>query len=94
MATMFVRHKVSDYDNWKRVYDEFASVRKEKGVTAASVHRDSNESDLIIVVHKFMDMNSAMAFANSEELKATMERAGVSGPPEIWFGEDIEQTPY
>jgi hypothetical protein len=38
MATMFARHKVSDYGNWKRVYDEFASVRKENGVTGASVH--------------------------------------------------------
>lgn len=91
---MFVRHKVSDYDNWKRVYDEFASVRQREGVTAASVHRDSNSPDDIIVVHQFKDMNAAMRFAHSEELKSTMEKAGVSGTPEMWFGEDIERTPF
>jgi quinol monooxygenase YgiN len=91
---MFARHKVSDYDNWKRVYDEFASVRKEKGVTTASVHRDPNEPDIITITHQFEDMNAATAFANSEELKSAMEKAGVSGPPEIWFGEEIEHTPY
>jgi quinol monooxygenase YgiN len=91
---MFVRHKVSDYGNWKRVYDEFASVRKEKGVTGASVHRDANDADAIIVTHQFKDMNAARALADSEELKSAMANAGVSGPPEIWFGEDIEQTPY
>lgn len=94
MATMFVRHKVSDYGNWKRAYDEFASVRKEKGVTGASVHRDANAPDAMIVTHQFKDMNAAMAFADSEELKSAMANAGVSGPPEIWFCEDIEQTPY
>ena len=94
MATMFVRHKVSDYDSWKRAYDEFASVRKEKGLTAASVHRDPNDPDIIIVMHQFKDMNAAKGFANSEDLKSAMAKGGVSGPPEVWFGEDIEHTPY
>jgi quinol monooxygenase YgiN len=94
MATMFVKHTVSDYGNWKRVYDEFARVRKEKGVTGASVHRDPNDRNVVIVTHRFKDVNTARAFANSEELKATMADAGVSGAPEIWFTDDIEQTPY
>jgi quinol monooxygenase YgiN len=94
MATMFVRHMVSDYGNWKRVYDQFASVRKENGVTGASVHRDANDRNVIIVTHRFKDMNAARAFANSEDLKSAMADAGVTGQPEIWFTEDIEQTPY
>jgi quinol monooxygenase YgiN len=94
MATMFVRHTVSDYGAWKRIYDEFASVRKEKGVTGASVHRDPEDANTIVVVHHFADMGAARAFAGSEELKSAMANAGVTGPPEIWFGEDVERTPY
>lgn len=94
MATMFVRHKVEDYGNWKRVYDEFASTRKEKGVTGASVHRDANDPNTLVVTHQFKDLNAARAFADSEELKSAMANAGVAGPPEIWFTEDIEQTPH
>ena len=94
MATMFARHKVNDYGNWKRAYDEFVSVRKEKGVTGASVHRDASDPNIIIVTHQFNDVNTAMAFANSEELKSAMANAGVAGPPEIWFSEDIERTSY
>lgn len=93
-TTMFVKHKVEDYGNWKRVYDEFASVRKGKGVTAASVHRDANNPDTVIVTHQFKDMNAATEFVNSEELKSAMGNAGVNGPPEFWFGDDIEQTSY
>ena len=94
MATMFAKHKVNDYGNWKRTYDEFASVRKEKGVTGASVHRDASDPNIIIVTHQFNDVNAAMAFANSVELKSAMANAGVAGPPEIWFSEDIERTSY
>lgn len=94
MVTMFVKHEVSDYGSWKRVYDEFASTRKELGVTGASVHRDSNDPNEITVTHQFDNLNAATAFANSEQLKSAMANAGVAGPPDIWFTEDVEQTPY
>jgi quinol monooxygenase YgiN len=92
-TTMFAKHTVSNYENWKRVYDKFALVRKEKGVTGASVYRDVKAPNTVIVTHRFKDTNAATAFANSEDLKAAMADAGVAGPPEFWFGEDIEQTP-
>jgi quinol monooxygenase YgiN len=94
MTTMFVRHKVDDFGKWKRVYDEFASTRKEKGVTGASVHRDASDPDTLFVTHQFGDLDAAKAFADSQELKSAMAKAGVAGPPEIWFTEDIERTPY
>jgi quinol monooxygenase YgiN len=94
MATMFARHTVSDYNHWKSVYDQFASVRQENGVLGASVHRDAQDPNIITITHQFNDVNAAMAFANSEELKAAMADAGVAGPPEIWFTEDVEQTAY
>ena len=93
-TTMFARHTVKNYETWKRVYDQFGSTRKEKGVTGASVHRGAKDPNDITVTHQFKDMNAATAFANSDELKSAMADAGVAGPPDIWFTEDIEQTPY
>jgi quinol monooxygenase YgiN len=94
MASIFVKHKVNDYASWKRVYDDFASYRKQNGVTAASVHRDPDDPTMIIVMHRFGDVNAAQNFLNSDELRAAMANAGVSGQPEIWLTEDVEQTPY
>jgi presenilin-like A22 family membrane protease len=93
-ATLFVKHKVSDYSNWKRGYDDFTPFRNKSSITAANVHRDVNDPMIIMVTHQFKDAGSMMAFANSAELKAAMAGAGVIGMPEIWFSEDLEHTDY
>jgi quinol monooxygenase YgiN len=92
MATLFVKHTVKDYGNWKRVYDEFATTRKQNGVTGASVYRSAESPKTLIVTHQFNDMKAAQAFADSDVLKSAMANAGVEGHPEIWFGEEIEST--
>jgi quinol monooxygenase YgiN len=87
MTTIFVKHKVKDYANWKRAYDAFDATRKKFGVTGESVYHDADDSSNVIVTHTFKDTSAAKAFVGSEELKSAMEQAGVAGPPEIWFGE-------
>ena len=93
-ATLFVRHQIGDYGKWKSVYDGLASVRQKMGVTGASVHRDANDKNTLIITHRFNDMKAAMAFTNSEDLKTAMQNSGVMGQPVFWFGEDIETTAH
>lgn len=73
---------------WRRVYHEFDGTRKKLGVTGASVYRDADDSSIVIATHNFKDISTAKAFVGSAELQSAMERAGVAGPPEIWFGEE------
>jgi hypothetical protein len=68
MATMFVRHTISDYKVWRKAYDDFAPVQKAKGVTAKAVYHS---------------VEAAQAFAKSDELKKAMQGAGVVGTPTI-----------
>ena len=92
MVTLFIKAKVRAYADWKPGYDEFAQKRKEKGVTAASVHRDVSDPTLVTVTHQFATLAEARAFAGWEELRSAMMASGVEGAPEIWFAEDVEQT--
>lgn len=94
MVTLFIKAKVRAYDDWKPGYDEFAQKRKEKGVTAASVHRDVSDPTMVTVTHQFADLAAAQAFAGWEELRSAMMKGGVEGAPDIWFTEDIGQTEY
>jgi hypothetical protein len=85
MATMLVRHTVSDYKIWRKAYDDFAPVQDAKGVTAEAVYQAADNPNDVTVTHEFASVESAQAFAESAELKKAMQNAGVVGPPTIWF---------
>ena len=85
MATLFVRHSVSDYAAWRKAYDSVAPLQKAGGVTAEAVYQSADDPNDVTVTHEFASIAAAKAFAGSEDLKAAMQRAGVVGAPTIWF---------
>ena len=85
MTTMFVRHQVTDFANWKKVYDGLAPTQKQHGVTADAVYQAADDPRDVTVTHEFATLAAAQSFAASEELHAAMQKAGVSGAPTIWF---------
>ena len=89
MATMFIRHTISDYKAWRKVYDEFAPLQKAKGVTAEAVYPAADNPNDITVTHEFGSVEAAQAFAKSDELKKAMQGAGVVGAPTIWFANKV-----
>ncbi len=94
MASMFIKHRVADYAKWKSAFDEHEAMRREHGIISHSLHRDADDPNVVIIAFRVSDLNRAKEFAASEELRSTMERAGVQGPPEIWFAEDVEEKRY
>ena len=85
MATMFIRHTISDYKAWRKVYDDVGPVQKAAGVTAQAVYQAADNPNDITVTHEFGSVEAAQAFAESAELKSAMQGAGVVGAPTIWF---------
>jgi hypothetical protein len=55
------------------------------GVTDHGVFQLDGDPNDITVYHEFATLDAAKAFASSERLRETMHRAGVQGPPDIWF---------
>jgi len=94
MASVFVKHRVADYAAWKPVFDEHEAVRRQAGMTAHSLHRDADDPNVIIIAFRVNDIARAREFASSPDLREAMQRAGVQGPPEFWFAEDIEDKAY
>jgi hypothetical protein len=85
VVTLFVRHKVADYDAWRRVYDGFGPVQQRFGVQQQAVYRAVEDPTDITVTHEFADGDTARAFAGSTELHDAMGKAGVQGAPTVWF---------
>jgi hypothetical protein len=86
---MYVRHHVTDFAAWRKVYDAFDAKRREMGVTGQAVYRSIDDANDVTVTHDFT--NAAKAFASSPDLKAAMENAGVKGTPQIWLTTRAEQ---
>jgi hypothetical protein len=87
MATLFVRHTVSDYAKWRGVYDSFAPIQAKGGVLAQAVYQSPDDPNDVTVTHDFASLEAARAFAGAPELKSAMSNAGVVGAPTVWFAE-------
>jgi heme-degrading monooxygenase HmoA len=92
MTYVLVLHHVEDYSRWKLVYDEDRVVRKDKGSKGSSVLRNADDPNHIVVITEWENLESAKNFAESEDLKNTMQRAGVIGRPAVFYLEEIERT--
>jgi heme-degrading monooxygenase HmoA len=85
MATMLVQHKVKNYAEWKKVYDSAAGLRASNGELSDQIYRDARDPNKVTLVFKWNSLANAQKWAQSPELKAAMEKAGVDGPPSISF---------
>ncbi|MBZ9672447.1 cyclase [Mesorhizobium sp. B3-2-1] len=85
MTTLFVRHTVSDYEAWRKVYDGFAPVQKANGVKAEAVYQAADNPNDVTVTHDFASAAEAQAFIKNPKLKEAMASAGVVGAPTMWI---------
>ena len=92
MSTVAViRHRVSDFDAWKQVYDGFTPVQSENGVRAHQVLRSIDKPSEVVVTHTFDSPESARAFFELPELKDAMSGAGVdTGSLEVTYFDEVE----
>lgn len=87
MARMYVWHKVSDFNSWKKVYDGMHDLRKKMGCTGENVFRHDNNPNELLIMTTWGTKDQAMKFGTSDELKKGMEKAGVITKPDISFSE-------
>jgi heme-degrading monooxygenase HmoA len=89
MAQLFIRHKVKDFPKWKSMFDEHAAKRKAAGCKGGRLFRREKDTNEIMILFEWEDLGKAHQFAESEDLRQTMERAGVVGEPELYFLDEI-----
>lgn len=85
MVTLFVRHSVSDYGAWRKVYDEFFETRKQAGVTGEGVYQSVDDPNDVTLMLGFEIIEAARAFPENQKLEAAYRQAGSIGAPAIWF---------
>jgi hypothetical protein len=88
-ATLYIRHPVLNYAEWRRAFDDHAPTRERYGLTVLRVqHAVGNPLEIIITLEA-KDLARAREFVDSDDLRTAIMRAGVAGRPEIWWAEEI-----
>lgn len=73
MATVFVHHRVADYDKWRPVFDE--AVKSDIG--RDRVWRGVDAPNVVIVANEFTSRQAAEAAMKNPALAESMGRGGV-----------------
>jgi len=90
MPYLLVRLKVEDYAKWKPVFDEVRTWRMVSGLKSTRLFRSADNPNEIIVIREWDDLENARRFAQSEDLRKAMERAGVADRPDFYYLDEVE----
>src|ERR1700694_2072014 len=93
MPYLFIRHKVTDYPKWKSAFDKHGDTRQANGSRGGQLFRNANDPNELIILFEWDDLERARQFTQSEDLRQTMQRAGVVGQPDIYYLEAVEHLP-
>ncbi len=85
LPAAIVRHEVSDFGAWKRVFDGDAGRRASAGVVGHAVNRSAEKPNVVVVYLQAESLAALRAFTSKPELKEVMKTAGVIGAPDISF---------
>jgi len=93
MGYLLIRHKVEDYARWKAAYDEHEAARKAGGSQGERLFRSAGDPNEVVALLEWDELGKARRFAESDDLRQVMRRAGVAERPELHFLEAVESTP-
>jgi len=85
---LLIRHKVRDFAEWKPGYDAHLAKRVEAGLTEKYLLRGATDANEVVALFEAQDLDRAKAFAESADLRETMQKVGVIDQPDIYFLND------
>ena len=93
MPYVLIRHKVEDYAKWKTIFDEHGATRGAAGCKGGQLLRNADDPNELVILFEWDDLDKARQFGQSDDLRETMERAGVADRPDVYFLDEIERPP-
>jgi heme-degrading monooxygenase HmoA len=90
MQHVLIRLTVADYAKWKPVFDEYKSVRKTSGSQGGRLFRSKDNANEVSILWEWDTLDNARQFFTSQDLRETMQRAGVTGLPEVYYLDEVE----
>ncbi|MEW6028739.1 MAG: cyclase [Chloroflexota bacterium] len=93
MIHVLVRFTVEDLAKWKPVFEEAAGLRKNFGSMGVHAFSKAESPNEVFVLGDYADKARAMQMFQSQEFREATQRAGVKGPPEVTFLDEVVNLP-
>jgi hypothetical protein len=74
MPYMLIRHKVADYEKWKPAFDAHAPTRQAGSSKGGQLFRTIEDPNHLLILLEVEDLGKAQQFAQSDDLRETMQR--------------------
>lgn len=94
MPYLLIRQHVADYEQWKLAFDSYSVTRQANGSRGGLLFRNASDPNELVVLLEWDVLEKARQFAQSEELREVMQRAGVVDHPTVSFLKDGEQVSW
>ena len=85
MSYVLIIHQVKNYAQWKVVFDEAATIRKEAGEQSYQVLKTQSDANKIVHFSKWSSIDRAKEFFESPKLIDIRKKAGVKAPEFIYL---------
>lgn len=92
MPSLVIRHQVADYATWKPHFDAHAVTRRANGSQGSRIFQSASDPNEVVTFLEWDDLERARLFAQSDDLRDAMTRAGVVGKPDLWFLEETSRS--
>ncbi|MBE0681645.1 MAG: hypothetical protein IH589_06995 [Anaerolineales bacterium] len=89
MIHVLVRFTVEDLVKWKSVFEEAAALRKNFGSMGVRAFSKADSPNEVTILGEYADKEKAMQMFQSQEFREATARAGVKGPPEVTFLNEV-----
>lgn len=84
-VAVVLHYRVADFDAWKAVFDRSEPKRKASGFLGHHINRTEGDPNDLNVYLAVTDADQFKAYAESDDVKALMQEAGVQTPPEFMW---------
>ena len=93
MTHVLVQLTVEDVAKWKPVFEEAAELRKRFSSIGVRAYIKADNPNEIVILGVYADKEKTRQLFQSQEFREATQRAGVKGPPNVTFLDEVVDLP-
>ncbi len=91
-AAVLISYQIADWDQWKATFDAGEAKRADNGIVGHHINRAEGDPNSLSIYLAVGDADKAKAYAESDEVKALMQEAGVTSEPEVMWVKPVAES--